>query len=75
VSNTNLGAASTAEEARTGLDIVGRVSDEVGIPVRFFAVSRSVAQSDYESVRRVAHDYCIPAFIIDRLVLPPWERL
>lgn len=75
VSNTNLGAASSAEEVRTGLDTVKRVSDEVGIPVRFFTVSRSVAQSCAESVRRIVRDYGIPAFVIDRLVLPPWERL
>jgi len=75
VSNTNLGAASTAEEARAGLDTVRRVSGKVGIPVRFFTVSRSVAQSYPESVRGIAFDYSIPAFVIDRLVLPPWERL
>ena len=74
VSNTNLGAASTAEEARTGLDIVRRVSGRVGIPVRFFTVSRGVAQSFSESVRRLSLDSGIPAFVIDRLVLPPWER-
>jgi len=74
VSNTNLGAASTAEEARTGLDTVRRVSGKVGIPVRFFTVSRSVAQSFPESVRRISLDSGIPAFVIDRLVLPPWER-
>ena len=75
VSNTNLGAASTAEEARTGLDIVRRVSGRVGIPVRFFTVSRGVAQSFSESVRRISLDSGIPEFVIDRLVLPPWERL
>ncbi len=75
VSNTNLGAASTAEEARTGLDTVRRVSGKVGIPVRFFTVSRGVAQSLPESVRRISLDSGIPAFVIDRLVLPPWERL
>ena len=75
VSNTNLGVASSAKEVRTGLDTVRRVSDEVGIPVRFFAVSRGVAQSWGESVRRIARDYDIPVFVIDRMVLPPWERL
>lgn len=75
VSNTNLGAASTAEEARAGLDTVRRVSGEVGIPVRFFTVSRGVARSFPESVRRISLDSDIPAFVIDRLVLPPWERL
>ena len=75
VSNTNLGAASTAEEARTGLDMVRRVSGRVGIPVRFFTVSLGVAQSFPESVRRISLDSGIPAFVIDRLVLPPWERL
>ena len=75
VSNTNLGAASSAKEVRTGLGTVRRVSDEVGIPVRFFTVSLGVAQSCGESVRRIARDYGIPVFVIDRMVLPPWERL
>jgi len=75
VSNTNLGAASTTEEARTGLDTVRHVSGKVGIPVRFFAVSRGAAQSFPESVRRISLDSGIPEFVIDRLVLPPWERL
>jgi len=75
VSNTNLGAASTTEEARTGLDTVRHVSGKVGIPVRFFTVSRGAAQSFPESVRRISLDSGIPEFVIDRLVLPPWERL
>ncbi len=54
--------------------MVSRVSGELGIPVRFFAVSRRVAQSQGESVDRIARDAGIPAFVIDRLVLPPWER-
>ena len=75
VSNTNLGAASTAGEAGTGLGTVRHVSGKVGIPVRFFTVSRSVAQAFPESVSRISLDSGIPAFVIDRLVLPPWERL
>jgi len=75
VSNTNLGAASTTEEARTGLDTVRHVSGKVGIPVRFFTVSRGAAQSFPESVRRISLDSGILEFVIDRLVLPPSERL
>ncbi|HBK61826.1 MAG TPA: hypothetical protein DDZ84_13715 [Firmicutes bacterium] len=74
VSNANLGAASSVDEISGGLDMVSRVSGELGIPVRFFAVSRRVAQSQGESVDRIARDAGIPAFVIDRLVLPPWER-
>ncbi len=74
VSNANLGAASSAEEISGGLEVVSRVSERLGIPVRFFVVSRQVAQSQGESVERIARDAQIPAFVIDRLVLPPWER-
>ncbi|MEA4883862.1 MAG: hypothetical protein VB144_09465 [Clostridia bacterium] len=75
VSNTNLGAESTLDEVRAGLDAAEELSLRVDVPVRFFAVSRGVEQANPGLVSAITRDRGAPAFVVDRFMLPPWEGI
>lgn len=72
VANSNMGSESTVGIAEQGLALVRQVSDRTGIPLRFAALHRScVSIKEAETLSAVCR---IPVFLMDRFLLPPWER-
>jgi len=67
VANTNLGAETTKETILSGYQVAKEVSRRTGIPIAFAAVDRRL-QNEVASV------ISEPLFLVDRQMLPPWER-
>jgi len=67
VSNTNLGAETTAEVILRGHDIVRQVAEISGLPVAFTAVDQRLLAELQGKIEG-------EMFAITRQVLPPWER-
>ena len=73
VANTNLGAESTLDMALEGLEVIREVSKLSGIPVRFICINRP-AIKDMDEIRSLSVSERLPVFIMDRFMLPPWEK-
>lgn len=67
VANTNLGAETTLETIISGYQVAKEVSKRTGIPIVFAAVDRKFEQ-------HIAPLIMEPLFLVDRQMLPPWER-
>ncbi|MPM48849.1 hypothetical protein SDC9_95576 [bioreactor metagenome] len=67
VANTNLGAETTKETILEGYAVAQEVSKRTGLPIAFAAIDRRLHQD-------VKHIIKEPLFLVDRQMLPPWER-
>ena len=70
VANTNLGKETTTEVSLDGLDIIREVSEKKGIPLKFLVVNRISANE----AKDISVKEKLPVFIMDRIMLTPWER-
>lgn len=68
VANTNLSMETTPEIILKGYKIVQQVAERCGLPIAFAAVDRSFGDV-------VAPHIAEPLFLVDRQMLPPWERI
>lgn len=75
VSNTNLGSESSVELVREGLDITRQAAETLRIPVRFAVVEKGVADSGRADLGTMLRTYGVPAFEVERTILPPWEGI
>ena len=73
VANTNLGDESTLGMTLEGLEVIREVSKLSGIPVRFMCINRP-AIKEMDEIRRLSILEELPVFIMDRFMLPPWEK-
>ena len=67
VSNTNLGAETTASIVLEGHDLITQVSKLSGLPIAFTAV-------DLRLLPEIVNEIDGSIFTLSRQVLPPWER-
>lgn len=67
VANTNLGAETTLETILDGYKVAQEVSQRTGLPIVFVSVDRRL----YEQAAPLISE---PLFLVDRQMLPPWER-
>ena len=67
VANTNLGAETTLETILDGYKVAQEVSQRTGLPIGFVSVDRRL----YEQAAPLISE---PLFLVDRQMLPPWER-
>ena len=56
-----------------GLEVIREVSKLSGIPVRFMCINRP-AIKEMDEIRRLSILEELPVFIMDRFMLPPWEK-
>lgn len=67
VANTNLGVETTPEVILSGYKVAQKMSELTGLPISFAAVDRKLAE-------KVKPHIAEPLFLVDRQMLPPWER-
>jgi hypothetical protein len=75
VSNTNLGSESSVELVKEGLDITQQAAETLRIPVRFAVIEKGVADSSRADLVNMLRTYGVPAFEMERTILPPWEGI
>lgn len=70
ISNPNLGSETEARDIREGHELVRRMSEAVGLPIRFIAIWEELLAR-----RDVVDEACragMPVFPVQRYMLPPW---
>ncbi len=75
MSNTNLGSESSVELVKEGLDITQQAAETLRIPVRFAVIEKGVADSSRADLVNMLRTYGVPAFEMERTILPPWEGI
>jgi hypothetical protein len=75
VSNTNLGSESSVELVKEGLEITRQAAETLRMPVRFAVIEKGVADSSRAALGTVLRAYGVPAFSVERTILPPWEGI
>lgn len=66
INNTNLGIETTLDDVKEGEELIKKVGDSMGIPIRFTSMTDSVA----ETVK--PGDFSMPIFKLDLFMVPAW---
>ncbi len=66
INNTNLGPETTLDDVREGEEIIRKVSSSLDLPIRFTAVTDSIADEIKPG------DFDMPVFLLDLFMVPSW---
>jgi len=74
VANTNLATESDFDMVYEGMDIIGQVALETGVPLRFIVVYDELARIHPDKVGRLKEDFGLDVLPLRRYLLKPWEK-
>lgn len=74
VANTNLATESDFDMVYEGMRIIGDVSAETGVPIRFIVVYEELVNQHPEKVKKLKDDFGLKVLPLRRYLLKPWEK-